>query len=141
MQPVLSHVRGEELGFRKIPADVVATCSGAPQLMPHPDIPWLYDLDGEPVDVDLYDMATWRELKWSIYQGRTRARVIRRHGGGRKGRQFFATLEAYMAHHLERGKRFHHLLSQPSNDHEPVSVAVCSEDVPAPFGLPSAPYW
>src|SRR5512133_1941503 len=44
MQPVLSLLRGEEIGLRRIPPEVVATAPGIPQLMPHPAVPWLVDL-------------------------------------------------------------------------------------------------
>ena len=33
MQPVLANLRGEEIGLRRIPQEVVATCSGAPQML------------------------------------------------------------------------------------------------------------
>ena len=81
MQPVLSHVRGEEMGLRKIPAEVVATISGAPQLMPHPALPWLLDTRGRLIAKDVFDMGTWRELRWSIFDPDVRARTIARKGG------------------------------------------------------------
>ena len=119
MQPVLSHVRGEEMGLRHIPADVVATCSGAPQLMPHPDLDWLVDLRGDPIDLDLYDIETWRELKWSIYSAEARGRMIRRRGSRKADQAHLEVLEAYLARHLERGRRFQRCLSLPAGPDEP----------------------
>jgi hypothetical protein len=135
MQPVLSHVRGEEVGLRKIPAEVVATCSGAPQLMPHPDIPWLYDINGRRMDLDVFDMATWRELNWSIFRTRTRLRTIRRHGGGNAGRRYLGVLEDYMAHHMARGRRFHELMGEPARDYEPLPYVFGADCTPTVAAL------
>ena len=119
MQPVLSHVRGEEMGFRHIPADVVATCSGAPQLMPHPAQHWLVNLHGDSIDLDVYDIETWRELGWSIYSAASRGRMLRRCGNRRAADVHMEVLEAYLSRHLKRGRRFLECLSVPSRPDEP----------------------
>jgi len=119
MQPVLSHVRGEEMGLRHIPADVVATCSGAPQLMPHPEHVWLVNLRGEPVDLDVYDIETWRDLGWSIFSAKARARMIRRRGSRKAADAHRQILDAYLSKHLARGKRFQQALSLPARQDEP----------------------
>ena len=115
MQPVLSHVRGEEMGLRKIPAEVVATISGAPQLMPHPAIPWLVDSRGDYIERDVFDIASWREFKWSIFDPKVRERTIQRKGGGITGKRYLDILEAYLEKHLLRGKNFMLLLSRQSD--------------------------
>lgn len=120
MQPVLSHVRGEEIGLRHIPADVVATCPGAPQLMPHPNVPCFVDTRGNALEYDVYDVETWRELGWSIFQSKTRVRAQRRNGGRKKGLIYLQALEAYLDKQLRRGRRFHESLSIPPRPDEPV---------------------
>lgn len=119
LQPVLSHVRGEEIGLRHIPADVVATCSGAPQLMPHPDLVWLVNLKGEPINLDLYDLETWRALGWSIFSPFAKRGIMRRHGGRKGLDAHLSVLEAYLAKHLQRGRLFHQSLSGPPQADEP----------------------
>jgi pimeloyl-ACP methyl ester carboxylesterase len=114
MQPVLSHVRGEEIGFRKIPAEVVATTSGAPQMMPHPAIPWLVDSRGDAIDRDVFDLETWRDFRWSIFDPHVRERTIHRKGGGAAGRRYLEILEAYLGKHLARGRNFMLLISSES---------------------------
>jgi pimeloyl-ACP methyl ester carboxylesterase len=116
MQPVLSHVRGEEIGLRKIPAEVVATTSGAPQLMPHPAIPWLVDSRGDVINRDVFDLETWRDFQWSIFDPHVRERTIRRKGGGAAGRRYLEILEAYLAKHLARGRNFMLLMSSESTE-------------------------
>jgi len=115
MQPVLSHVRGEEIGLRRIPAEVVATTSGAPQLMPHPALPWLVAPNGKVITADIFDVETWREFGWSIFDPRVRERTIAGKGGGRAGRRYLAVLESYFARHLARGRNFHQLMGQPGD--------------------------
>lgn len=116
MQPVLSHVRGEEMGLRKVPAEVVATISGAPQLMPHPGLHWLVDRRGDPIDRDVFAPETWRDFGWSIYEPRVRERTIRRKGGGAAGRRYLRILEAYLARHLARGRRFLELMARDAGE-------------------------
>lgn len=115
MQPVLSHVRGEEIGFRKIPAEVIASISGAPQLMPHPAVPWLVNSGGNIINRDVFDISTWRDFKWSIFDPKVRERTIRRKGGGAAGKRYLEILEAYLAKHLVRGRNFMLLLSRQSD--------------------------
>jgi pimeloyl-ACP methyl ester carboxylesterase len=119
MQPVLSHIRGEEIGLRHIPADIVATCSGAPQLMPHPAIACFVNMRGDPLDLDIYDTQTWRELGWSLFNERAQARVARRLNSRRDARRHLAVLAEYLQVHLQRGKRFHASLSTPARPDEP----------------------
>lgn len=116
VQPLLSHIRGEEIGLRRIPAEIVATTTGAPQLMPHPAIHWLVNTHGDPVDRDVFDIETWRDFGWSIFSRHVRDRTIRRKGGGVAGRRYLAILEQYLEKHLVRGRHFMELMAQGSSD-------------------------
>lgn len=119
MQPVLSYVNGEEVGLRRMPQEVVATCAGAPQMMPHPAVPWLIDVRGRVLDYGLYEIDTWRQLGWSLFDPRVVERASNRHGGGAAGRRHVATLREYMARHLRRGRRFMESLAVPAPGAEP----------------------
>jgi pimeloyl-ACP methyl ester carboxylesterase len=130
MQPVLSHVRGEEMGLRKIPAEVVATISGAPQLMPHPALPWLLDRRGDVIDKGVFEIETWRSLKWSIFDPDVRRRTIHRKGGGAAGRRYLHTLEAYLERQLVRGRNFMLLMSM-ATDHRDVKPFIYGADCDA----------
>jgi pimeloyl-ACP methyl ester carboxylesterase len=118
MQPVLSQLRGEEIGLRRIPQEVVATCTGAPQMMPHPAVPWIIDCDGRDLQLPLFDIGTWRDGDWSIFSARVAERTIDQHGGGAAGRDYLELLRAYMAKHLMRGKRFMEALGVPGGPGE-----------------------
>lgn len=106
LQPVLSLLRGEEIGLRRIPPEVVATCTGITEMMPHPAVPWLIDLQGSRVDADLYDIATWRDFGWSLFDPNIAERTIANHGGGAEGRRYLDMLREYLARNLVRGQQF-----------------------------------
>jgi pimeloyl-ACP methyl ester carboxylesterase len=113
LQPVLSLLRGEEVLLGQIPHEVMASCPGTMQTMPHPAIPWLVDLQGRTVDRDLYDIATWRESRWSIFDPRVAERTIAEHGGGAAGRRYLELLREYHAKYLRRARRFVESLAVP----------------------------
>ncbi|MGW8367651.1 MAG: lipase/acyltransferase domain-containing protein, partial [Gammaproteobacteria bacterium] len=119
MQAVLSLFRGEEVGLRHIPEEVVATCPSVAQLMPDPGEKCLLDLQGDPLDLDLYDIESWRELRWALFSDEARDRVRRRHGSSTSAATYLEVLEAYMAEQLTRGRRFHELLAAPLEPEEP----------------------
>jgi pimeloyl-ACP methyl ester carboxylesterase len=114
LQPALAFARGEEMGLRSIPPEVVATCPGAPQLLPHPALPWLADVQGRSVRSDVFDANTWRELRWCVFDAEVRARTIHDHGGGAAGRRYLAGLERYFGRHLARARQFALLMAQPA---------------------------
>jgi hypothetical protein len=119
IQPVLSHLRGEEVVLRKIPHEVIATFSGAPELMPHPAVPWMIDVRGRELDFSLYDVGTWRALGWSVFDPRVAGRTVQRHGGGARGEAYVAMLRDYLDKHLRFGRRFMESLSVPAPGAEP----------------------
>ena len=114
LQPALALARGEEMGLRSVPPEVVATCPGSSQLLPHPELPWLADVTGRTIRSDVFDAETWRALRWCVFDPRVRERVIGAHGGGADGRRHLAALERYFARHLQRARRFASLLAQPA---------------------------
>lgn len=113
IRAVLTHLHGEEVGLNRIPPEVMATCPGAPQLIPHPAVPWLVDLKGRGLDLDPFDIGTWRELGLSLYDPRVARRTIEQHGGGAEGRRYLALLRDFHARQLQRGRRFMESLAVP----------------------------
>lgn len=106
LQPVLSLLRGEEIGLRRIRPEIVATCPGITEMMPHPAVPWLIDIPGRSVDADLYDIATWRDFGWSVFDPYIAGRTVASHGGGAEGRRYLDVLREYVARNLQRGRAF-----------------------------------
>lgn len=93
---------GEPIGLARIAPRTLATMPSGYQLFPHPLAGWLIGIDGRPRDDDLFDPATWRRHRWSIYAPDAVPD---------------AATEAYFAHQLERARRFAWMLSVA----EPVS--------------------
>jgi hypothetical protein len=107
------------MGLRYVPPEVAATSSGAMQLMPHPAEPWLASTRGRSLARDVFDVETWRELRWCVFDPHVRERTIERHGGGDPGRRHIAALERYFARHLARARRFQTALAEPAAASEP----------------------
>jgi hypothetical protein len=74
--------------------------------MPFPRVPWLVDLQGNVIAADLYDLATWREFGWSLFDRRIADRVVSKHGGGVAGRLYLDMLREYLGRTLAKGRQF-----------------------------------
>lgn len=118
IQPVLAHLRGEEIGLRRIPPEVLETCPGPLQLFPHPGECWLIDREGNETEADLFDAEIWRTYRWSIFAPQAQERIVAQHGGGRAGRNYLHRLKRYFARQLRAGEAFIRALSQPEGSLE-----------------------
>lgn len=113
IQPIVSHLRGAELGLRHIPQDVIASSPAVAQMMPHPAIHWAMDLAGRDLALPHFDIDTWRTFEWSIFSTWVARRTVAYHGGGADGRRYLDMLREYLARHLRRGRRFMESLAVP----------------------------
>ena len=139
LQAVLSHIRGEEVGLRHIPEEVVATCPSAAQLMPHPDHSCLLDQRGDPLPFDLYDIDSWRELGWSLFSDEAQKRVRRHHASTLSAAGYLETLEAFLSRQLERGRRFHASLEAAPASEEPRTFVFGGDCLPTLSRLVASP--
>ncbi len=94
-------IRGQSVGLRRIPQEVVATMPSAYQLFPHRIVDWLVDPAGSVIDLDQFDAETWKSLGWNIFADPVRARVIRE-----RGRAYYEALSTEFERHAERARRF-----------------------------------
>ncbi|MGO9802812.1 MAG: esterase/lipase family protein [Steroidobacteraceae bacterium] len=101
-----SMILGHAVGLRRIEPEILATMPSIYELLPHPLTDWSVDPTGKDLDLDLYDVATWKRLQWSVFDpnvaGRLRAR-FKRHG---EADAYISALQAYFARNLERARRF-----------------------------------
>lgn len=106
-------MRGERLGLSRLHPEVMATMPSIYQLLPHPDRDWMITVDGDTADIDLYDIASWRQFREAIFLPEARARLVARFPS--PGARAAATdlLEARFALGLRRGARFHRALDAP----------------------------
>lgn len=103
-------LRGEPIGLKRMPPEVVASLPSAYQLFPHPLAHWLSDAQGEPRSDDLYDPLTWQTLAWGPYDPELAARVQAQSADGEVQ---LARLRRLFTHSLERARRLAWMLSTP----------------------------
>jgi len=97
---------GVPVGLGNIAPRTLATMPSGYQLFPHPLANWLVGIDGKARDDDLFNPATWRANRWSIFEP----------VAGSDAAPDAAT-QRYFEHQLERGQRMAWMLSVA----EPVS--------------------
>ncbi len=102
---------GEAIGFGRIPQEALATLPSGYELFPHPLVTWLIDVSGHVLHDDLFDGATWRRYRWSIFDPAVEARI--RAARGADADAYFTALGRYFDYRLERARRFLWALSTP----------------------------
>lgn len=99
-------LRGWKLGLRTIPPEVLVTMPSIYELFPHPLNDWLIGVNGEPLDRDLFDTDTWRELRWSVFD-QDKAMELRARG------QDVEAMQRWFEKRLNRARRFVWALTVP----------------------------
>ena len=107
---------GARVGLARLQPEVLATMPGFYELLPHPDRSWMIDEYGNRIERDLYDPATWRSYRWSVFDPVVRGRVRKSASSPAAAAARLADLEHAFARGLERGRRFHRALSVPVTD-------------------------
>jgi len=102
---------GEPIVFKRIPQEVLATLPSGYQLFPHPLVTWLIDTSGNARDDDLFDAATWRRYRWSIFDPAVVARIRTERGANADA--YLAAYRRYFDYRLERARRFLWAVSTP----------------------------
>ena len=106
-------IMGNPIAMGAMPAELLATMPGAFQIMPNPNRTWMIDVWGQRLEMDLYDVETWRSNRWSIFDPEIRKRIAARSGSADDGHRILAERERAFGEALERGRRFHDALSFP----------------------------
>lgn len=106
-------IMGIRVAIGRIRPEVMATMPSLYQLLPHPDRTWMIDVEGERLERELYELETWKEYAWSIFDPDVRERIRERFASEEEAEAYLADLERTMEKGLRRGKRFHRALSIP----------------------------
>jgi hypothetical protein len=101
-----SMLLGHRVGLRRIEPEVLATMPCIYQLLPHPLTDWSVDPSGKDLNLDLYDVATWKRMQWSVFDPTVIARVRAGFKEPREADTYISALQAYFARNLERARRF-----------------------------------
>lgn len=103
-------MEGMRVGVRDIPPEVVASFATPIETLPHPDVPVVFNPDGMPVALDLFEPALWQDNQWSVFNPTVAARVA---AAQPDEPQALARLQARFVTQLRRAKAFQRALSQP----------------------------
>jgi pimeloyl-ACP methyl ester carboxylesterase len=129
--------------LNKLSREDIFTSPAIFQLLPHAPVAHFLDENLQPLNVDLYDPATWQRYGWSpvtdadyrrrYVKGQTRGDDAPFRGGS------LADLDAYFAVVLHRAKRFQEALDVPLEGETPVALFAfggdCEETLDAPILL------
>lgn len=106
VEALKAFIVGRQIGLRTIAPETLITFPSFYQLFTHPLNDWLLDIEGQPLDVDPFDLSTWKRFEWSIFDPEMRQAIIERHDDPEKGRNRLELLQKYFHKHIERGRRF-----------------------------------
>ena len=101
-----SMLLGHRVGLRRIEPEVLATMPSVYELLPHPLTDWSVDPSGKDLDLDLFDVATWRRMQWSVFDPTVIARLRARFRDPNAAQAYIGALQRYFARNLERARRF-----------------------------------
>ena len=101
-----SMLLGHRVGLRRIEPEVLATMPSVYELLPHPLTDWSVDPSGKDLDLDLYDVATWKRMQWSVFDPAVIGRLRGRFKAASEANTYISALQAYFGRNLERARRF-----------------------------------
>ncbi len=101
-----SMLLGHKVALRRIEPEVLATMPSVYQLLPHPLTDWSVDPSGKDLNLDLYDVATWKRMQWAVFDPAVMGRVRAGFKWPGEANRYLAALQAYFARNLERARRF-----------------------------------
>jgi pimeloyl-ACP methyl ester carboxylesterase len=125
-------LNGYRVGFSALPTEGVATMPSTYQLFPHPLVDWVVNINGQPLNFDIFDTEFWRRYEWSIFDHRIQRRMDR-HRDVWPAQDVF---ERWFQKRLERGRRFVWSLMVPPGDVPLIRPLLLGADcVPTPRRL------
>jgi len=96
------------IGRRFLP-ETLFTFESLIQTLPAPRADLFFDADGNPLEIDLYDVKNWTRYGWSVFAAETRARLERSSGEDGPFAGESARIE-YLENALDRARRTHERL-------------------------------
>ncbi|MGH8129717.1 MAG: esterase/lipase family protein [Steroidobacteraceae bacterium] len=125
-------LNGYRVGFSRLPTEGVATMPGMFQLFPHPLVDWVVNINGEPLELDVFDTKLWRRNGWSIFDRRIQRRISRHPEIWPEPVIF----ERWFEKRLERARRFVWSLMVPAGNVPLIEPLLLGADcVPTPRRL------
>lgn len=113
VQSLHGFLQGTDVGFKRIPTEVLATMPSVFELFPHPINHWLVKPDGAPLERDLFDAEVWRRFEWSVFDPQVIAGLAQKTGDAVKAKADIEVRQRYFEKRLERARRFVWALTVP----------------------------
>ena len=126
-QSLHGFLRGTDVGYTRIPTEVLATMPSVYQLFPHPINSWLLRADGHALDRDLFDVDIWRRFEWSVFDPQVIARLREAAPDAASAAKDLELRQRYFEKRLERARRFVWSLTVPLPK-TPVNLVVFGGD-------------
>lgn len=125
-------LNGYRVGLSALPTEGVATMPSTYQLFPHPLVDWVVNINGQPLNFDIFDAEFWRRYEWSIFDHRIQRRMDRHRDIWPEQDVF----ERWFQKRLERARRFVWSLMVPPGDVPLIKPLLLGADcVPTPRRL------
>ncbi len=125
-------LNGYRVGISALPTEGVATMPSTYQLFPHPLVDWVVNMNGEPLELNVFDVQFWRRHEWSIFDHRIWRRINDNPGNWPAPEVFGRWFEK----RLDRARRFVWSLMVPSGDVPLIEPLLLGADcVPTPRRL------
>ncbi len=113
---VLRLYEGYKLGIRTIPLEVMVQFATPFETMPIPISRALIDVNGTALDLDLYDLSTWRNNRWSVFSMAFKDRVHSEMPSREAASRRISALQKGFAERLADAKKIQTALSVPYVD-------------------------
>lgn len=129
---VHSFLNGYRVALSRLPTEGVATMPAMYQFFPHPRVNWIADTHGEPLKLDVFNVGTWQNFGWSVFDPRLQRRLEAEPGAWPAQDVF----ERYFEKRLKRAQRFAWSLDTPTGNVALVEPLLFGGDcVPTPARL------
>ncbi len=125
-------LNGYRVGISALPTEGVATMPATYQLFPHPLVDWVVNINGKPLDFNVFDVEFWRRYEWSIFDHRIQRRISAQPDFWPAPEVF----ERWFEKRLDRARRFVWSLMVPSGGVPLIEPLLLGADcVPTPRRL------
>jgi pimeloyl-ACP methyl ester carboxylesterase len=140
-EAVLALIHGRRVGLARMPPDLLATMPSMFELMPPPGIPTFFTPDGRPAPLDLYDIATWKDQAWGIFDPRQTSHILRRYATihpkatAQRAEEHLTALKLHFEVLLGRAAAFHRALHAGALPRSVPTLLLGGDCTPTPRGL------
>ena len=110
---LIHFIEGKKILSGQFSTISIATLPSIYELLPHPIVNWAVDIDGNPLNIDLYSPKTWEKFEWGIYNSKVKEQLNEESSSEEEAQKHLSTLKKYFTKHLGIAKKFHLKLSKP----------------------------